>query len=311
MTVSEIYVGMDIGGTKTAVSLFDEKGRMIFDHKEPTIETEEANELFGFLCGLVFKAFRKCGYSINLLKGIGVGVPSAVDHKTGEILFTPNIPELSGINLIENFSEYFGVRTVIDNDANRAALAEHRFGAGNGYDNMAYITVSTGIGGGIILNGSLLHGSRGYAGEIGHIILDRNSDALCGCGNKGCAEAIASGSGLKNNILRRIPVGISSKLDENSCTGEAIKMAYDQGDKLAAEIIRESAETVGLLLYNINCVLDLDAFVIGGGLTNFGEAYFKGIKDSFMKYSKVDVEIIPASLEENRGTIGAAQLLFD
>lgn len=312
MSLNKVIVGMDIGGTKTAVSLFSNEGsELLFTYKEPTPLVDDPEKFFEFLCGLIFKCFRRCGISINLLEGIGVGVPSAVDTNSGEILYTPNIPVLHDFNLLYNFRDYFVVRTIIDNDANCAALAEYKFGAGKGCSNMAYITLSTGIGSGIILDGKLFRGSHGYSGEVGHINMDMNSEDACGCGNKGCAEAIASGASLDAKIKKEIAKGKKTSIKTFPVTGEVLKRAYDEGDELAIHIFNTLADVAGILLYDINCILDLERFVIGGGLTNLGDAYLERIRESFLKYSKINVDILKAKLDDKRGTLGAAQLLFN
>lgn len=171
MNNKELFAGIDIGGTKVAIGLFDENASMLYRARKATLKAKNAQELrkflLDFLCETVSEADKKGCIGGEKLKGIGIGVPAPVNQRTGKILFTPNIPKLTELNLLEDFKNYFRVRTAVDNDANCAALAEHRYGAGRGTDNMAYVTISTGIGGGLILNGKLFRGTNGFAGEVG------------------------------------------------------------------------------------------------------------------------------------------------
>lgn len=315
MNNKELFAGIDIGGTKVAIGLFDENALMLYRARKATLKAKSAQELrkflLNFLCETVSEADKKGCVGGGKLKGIGIGVPAPVNQRTGKILFTPNIPKLTELNLLEDFKNYFRVRTAVDNDANCAALAEHRYGAGRGTDNMAYVTISTGIGGGLILNGKLFRGTNGFAGEVGHVIMDMHSDAVCGCGNKGCAEALASGANLEKLVKTQIKNGKHTIIKKFPVTGEILKEAYMKGDTLAREIFFQITEIVGTLLYNISTILDIDRFVIGGGFINFGDDLFVGIKNAFMKYSKIPADIVCAELKQDFGIIGAAQLLFE
>lgn len=306
---SSIYVGLDIGGTKTAIGLYDGNDACLFSGIEPTPKSLEAEELFAFFCAMILRSFRKSGYSLNSLGGIGVGVPGAVDSRTGEVLFAPNLGAINDINLKSSLEEYFGTKVAIDNDANCGALAEYRFGAGRGAENMAYITASTGVGGGLILGGRLFRGSHGYAGEVGHVILEAGSDALCGCGNRGCAEALASGANFDAWVQSQISKGRHTLMNSFPVDGRELSRAYEAGDALAAELIERSAGYIGMLMYNINTILDLDRFVLGGGLMKLCDDYIDRVRASFKELSKNDVEIAAAQLINDFGIVGAAQLL--
>lgn len=303
-----IFVGLDIGGTKTAVGLFDESGECVISCANPTPACADAEQLFPFFCATILRAFRKARISLDKLKGIGVGVPGAVNSRTGDILFVPNLHALKYVDLKSSLEEYFGTRVVIDNDANCGALAEYKYGAGRGAVNMAYVTASTGVGGGLILNGKLYRGSNGYAGEVGHVILDAKSDFICGSGDRGCAEALASGANFDKWVCEQRENGINTIM-QSPVDGKEVARAFSQGDELAERLIKRSAGYIGMLMYNINTILDMDRFVLGGGLLHLCSGYIEDVRSAFNALSKVHADIAAAELKDNFGIIGAALLL--
>jgi glucokinase len=215
--------------------------------------------------------------------------------------------------------EEFRVPAFVGNDANLAALAEHRFGAGRGVAHMIYITVSTGIGGGIIADGKLFLGARGFAGEVGHQTLDAHGP-ICNCGNAGCLEAIASGTAILNNARDALRGGRDSRMralvggDLNNLTGAVITQAAQEGDRLAREIYARAGYFIGLGIVNLLHNFDTRLFVLGGSVAlHAWDFIFPEIGKTFEKYAmssmRAGVRIVPAELGDDVGLLGAAALV--
>lgn len=304
------YIGLDIGGTKTALGVFDKDMQLLKKLSYPTPSKASKEELASFFIKAVKDAelfSEKEGFKLS---AVGVGVPAAINKNTSEILFTPNIPALTEINIRKLFEKELNILTVTDNDANCAALAEHRYGAGRDFENMAYITVSTGIGCGLILNDKLYRGVHGYAGEIGHVVLDMFSKRICGCKNAGCAEIFGAGSHLEETVKLAEKSGKTTVI-KRPADGISLKEALLKGDELAKEIFDTVVNTAATLIYDLTVILDIDKFVVGGGFLNFGDAFTEGIKGAYKKRAHIGAQIVRAELKQDFGIIGAAQLLFE
>lgn len=310
-------VGIDIGGTKTAAGIFREDLSIIDSGKIKTPRSERPEQIIDEIISFVSSLLLKNGLNFSDISKIGIGVPSLINFKTGVILKTHNIPCLENFNICSCFEKSTGVDTVADNDANLAALAEYTFGAGKGFEHMIYSTASTGIGGGIIINGNLFRGSGYCAGEIGHMIITENSGALCGCNNRGCFESHASGAYISKNAEILKSNGISTDFLEEisggieNINGESLYKAYIAGDKAADMLFSDICHYLGLLYYNLYKALCINCFVIGGGLTHFGEIMFKKIEDSFLSFNHEIFEpvyFLPSKLGQDFGIIGAALL---
>jgi glucokinase len=213
--------------------------------------------------------------------------------------------------------DHFGVPVVLGNDANLAALGEHAYGAGRGVSDMIYMTVSTGIGGGIISDGELFLGSHGYAGEIGHqtILVD---GPLCGCGNHGCLEALAAGPAIGRMGQEAAAQGVAPYLLELGCghpqqvTGRHVTQAAREGDGPAVEIIARAGRYIGMGLANLANILNPSLFVIGGGVSTVGNVLFDAVRASLScsaMYATRDVTVVPAGLGEDVGLLGAVELI--
>jgi glucokinase len=227
----------------------------------------------------------------------------------------PNLPGWHDVPLAELIREEFGLPTRLENDANAAALAEHRFGAGQGSDHMIYVTVSTGIGGGFILGGKLYAGATGAAAEIGHTTV-LASGPLCGCGNRGCLEALAAGSAIAREARERVRRGVPTLIAELSCgdpeniSAKLVAGAADQGDWEANAILDQAMAYLGLGMANLVNLLNPQLLVIGGGLTKMGERLFEPVRRaidlrSFATAARA-VELRQAQLGDDVGLLGAA-----
>lgn len=318
--MSAYRVGIDVGGTKLAYGLFDQEMNLLGRGQSPTDSKIPAEMAIDSIATDVDELLEKHNIKRSELEGVGACVPSYINAETGYIIYTTNLPTWNGLPMRDLMSEKFGVPVQIDNDANAAALAEHHLGAGRGHRHMIYITVSTGVGGGIIINNKLFRGNHGMAGEIGHVLVSDTWGLKCGCGNRGCIESIASGPSMSAYAAWQIhKKGRKSKISDfagdGTITGKDIAMAAADGDALAIETVEHAGKYLGRLFSSLYQTLDIDHIVYGGGaikvsplLMQEAEATFKEITKFAQAYP---VTFVPAELGDNTGIIGAALLLDD
>lgn len=279
----DYIIGIDIGGTKIATGVFDPDFALLAQHTQPFNQNASAEGIFSCLCNGVLAALADAPAEGSIAK-IGVSIPGIVNAAGTGVFFTPNTPSIWGFALGDRLRQRFNAKVQLENDANAAALAEYTLGAGRGFLSMIYSTISTGIGAGIILDGRLYRGSNRAAGEIGHMILVPGGEP-CGCGNNGCVEAYAGGANFPKQIQARIDAGEPTLMRElakqhGRIDGHVLAEAYHAGDSLAAEFLERITRLLGTLYYNIYRILDIQCFVLGGGLTNLGETLLQPIRDT-------------------------------
>ena len=269
-------VGLDLGGTKIYTALVDLNGTIIKEKVVETLAFEGEEAVINRMMDTIDYVIE--GTDKELIKAIGIGAPGALDLKEGIVIESPNLP-FENFELVGKIRARYDLPTYLDNDANVATLGEYKFGAGKGTENMIYMTVSTGIGGGAILNGKIFRGSTGNALEIGHTTISQER-TRCGCGNIGCAESLASGTA--------------------------------NGDRVAKEILNTSLTYLGITVANIITTFDPEKVVIGGGVINGGDIVLETIKEEVAKRCmKVFVDscsIEKAKLGGQAGVLGAAAL---
>ena len=247
---------------------------------------------------------------------IGMGCPGLIDSTNGIVRFSPNLPSWNNVEIGKIMSEEFNIPVFIDNDVRVATLGEYNFGAGKGYKNILCITVGTGVGGGIILNGELQRGLTQSMGEIGHITLKKDGP-LCGCGNYGCLEALASSTAIireTKEVLKQGKSEIMSNMVEQGSQINAylVTQAAKQGDPEAQRIMNETGEWVGIGLSTVINLLNPEIIIIGGGVSLAGDVLFNPIKETINKRAlKIPgsfVKVVPAQLGDSAGMIGASTL---
>jgi len=287
-----VVLGIDIGGTKIAAGRVNERAEVLHSSVVPT----RASEGFEASMGQVYTAIEE-----NLspeVAAIGVCAPGPMNPKTGVIYNPPNLPGWSHVPLAELVSKKFGLPCRAENDANAAGLAETLFGAARGCSNVFYITLSTGIGTGIILNGRIYHGKNGVAGEGGHVAIDYRSQAICGCGTPGCIEALASGTAIA----------------KRGRTPEEISRGVAAGDPEAVAALEEVCLMLAAWLGSVISLLDPDIIVIGGGVSQIGEPLFSRLRrltpTRTINQFAADTPIVPAHLAANVGILGAAAVVL-
>ena len=239
--------------------------------------------------------------------------------KLGVVTSSPNLPGWSDIPLRDIIREKYGITTYLVNDASAAALGEYHLGAGRGVSNLIYVTVSTGIGGGIIIDGKLYCGTSGSAGEVGHMTIDVDGPR-CRCGNVGCLEVLASGTAVAKEAIDRISAGEGSYLTEivggriENITAEKVGVAARYGDSLALEVIAKAAMYLGVGMVNLVNIFNPEMIIVGGGMSKLGDLLFVPVRqlvqERAFRLSAQAVHIVPAELGDNAGVLGATVFAF-
>ena len=302
-------VGVDLGGTKIYTALVDLEGNI---KKEKTVETL-AHEGEEAVMGRILDTINYVidGTDKDLIKSIGIGSPGPLDVKNGVILETANLP-FKNFAIVRTIKETYDLPTYLDNDANVATLGEFMFGAGKGTDNMVFITASTGIGGGAVLNGRLFRGATGNALEVGHMTVSTEGPR-CGCGNVGCAEALGSGTAIGKRAKEAVLTNVTTSLKnyDNVTAKEVFKEAAN-GDRVAKNILETSLTYLGIAVANTITNFDPEKVVIGGGVVNGGDIVIETIRDVVtercMSTFVENCTVEKAVLGGKAGGLGAAAL---
>ena len=302
-------VGVDLGGTKIYTALVDLEGNIIKEKAVETLAFEGENAVMGRLIDTINYVID--GSEKNLIKSIGIGSPGPLDVKNGVIIENSNLP-FKNFEIVKTIRETYDLPTYLDNDANVATLGEFMFGAGKGTENMVFITASTGIGGGAVINGKLFRGTTGNALEIGHTIV-ANEGPRCGCGNIGCAEALGSGTAIGKRAKEAVATNVETSLKnyENVTSKEVFKEAAN-GDRVAKNILETSLNYLGIAVANTITNFDPEKVVIGGGVINGGSIVLDTIRrvvgERALKTFVDSCTVEKAVLGGKAGVLGAAAL---
>lgn len=302
-------VGLDLGGTKIYTALVDLNGTIIKEKVVETLAFEGEEAVINRMMDTIDYVIE--GTDKELIKAIGIGAPGALDLKEGIVMESPNLP-FENFELVGKIRARYDLPTYLDNDANVATLGEYRFGAGKGTENMIYMTVSTGIGGGAILNGKIFRGSTGNALEIGHTTISQER-TRCGCGNLGCSESLASGTAIGKRAKEAVNSNAETSLKNyDDVTSKEVFMEAAKGDRVAKEILNTSLTYLGITVANVITSFDPEKVVIGGGVINGGDIVLETVKEEVAKRCmKVFVDscsIEKAKLGGQAGVLGAAAL---
>ncbi len=311
--MEKVCFSFDIGGTAVKAGLFNTEGKLLEKWEFATQRTEDGKDILRDVAKFTKDKIKELKLSEEAVIGVGVGIPGPVTED-GQVLMLANLG-LANFNLEKEMSEMTGLRVKAGNDANVAAMGEYWMGGGKGYQNLVLVTLGTGVGGGIILNGHILSGNKGAAGEIGHILVNEEETDPCGCKKKGCLEQYASAPGIVK--LAKKALSKSEEASELRNKEEiSAKLIFDcakNGDKLAMEVVEEACRYLGLALSHIAQVVDPEAFVIGGGVSKAGEIITETIKKYYNMYvieSLKDKEFRLATLGNDAGIYGAAKLII-
>lgn len=311
--MEKCFVGLDFGGTSIKAVAIDDEGSILGSDRIAT-PTEGAES--------VLEAIYQISRSVAkdaLITGVGIAVPGVVDMNAGVVKFIPNVPGAwNDRPLAAELSDRLQVPCALLNDARAATYGELKYGAGRDCRNFALLTVGTGIGGGIVLNGDLFLGSTGNAGEVGHQIIDLHGPR-CGCGGWGCGEVFASGSALAASAMRVITQGLgSAQALRSACGGDVGKMTARlvletaaQKDPLACQLVKEEGVRLAAVISNLIVVLNPERIIVGGGVSLAGDLLLDEVRNSlndrigrFLLCGPVD--IVPAELGDNAGALGSA-----
>jgi glucokinase len=280
-------IGVDVGGTKVAAGLVDRSGEIRVLERMPMVPTGEAAAGLNAVTSAIDSVSRRSAAdpkTQGTIRGIGICSPGPLDPVAGLVINPPNVPCWRNYPLASEVANIYHVPVKLDNDANAAALAEARWGAGRGCQNIFYATIGTGIGSGIVLDGKIFHGRTGAAGEGGHVSIDYRGPR-CGCGKRGCIEAYASGPAIARRTREKLTADgnrgsaihelSSGNLD--AISSEMVGQAYAAGDRLATEILQETVELLSAWLGNIVDLLDPEVIIVGGGVAAMLKPFFEEI----------------------------------
>lgn len=309
-------IGVDVGGTNVKVALVDKAGSIVFTDTVPTRAEMGYEYTISNMIKAISDVMKEAKVTKDAVEGIGFGFPGQIDCDNGIVRLAPNIPGWVNIPIADIVSKEFGVPVKVDNDVRCAALAELNYGAGKGAQNLICITVGTGIGSGLIVNGKLVRGASNAAGELGHIKLQMENGPLCGCGDHGCLEAFASGPAIVAMAEEYIKGGKSTKyreLAKNEITPYYVCEAAKQGDVVAKKIFEIIGTYIGIGLSSVVNLLNPEKIVIGGGVADAGDLLFNPIKEALVKRAMpiqgAAVQVVHAELGNTAGVIGASLLL--
>ncbi|WP_100407853.1 ROK family protein [Bacillus solitudinis] len=308
-------LGVDLGGTQIRVGLFTEKGELIEKKTTLTLAEEGPTAVIERLKELIYEVSHSVvqQHGKESILGIGIGCPGPLDVFDGIVKSPPNLKGWINIPLRQILEDEFSMPVYLNNDANAAVLGEYYFGNGKGKRNIVYLTISTGVGSGVIDNGQLQLGNNGSAAEVGHMIINPNGP-LCGCGNNGCVEVYVSGTGIERRMKTKFSEETpNSVLREHEWNTREIFSAAQKDHPLALEVVEETKRYLGVVLVNIIHLYNPQVIIFGGGVSKVGDYLIKPAvefaKKQAMKPMGDQVDFLPAFLGDDVGLIGAASLV--
>ena len=302
-----LIVAVDIGGTHIRAAAYEPESINPIAHQRTRSYATEPG-VYDRLVQAIEAVWQP-----GKVDALGIASPGPLDPHTGTILDTPNIPEWVNFPVGPKLCDHFGVPVYLDNDANMAALAEWVYGAGKGHDHLVYLTISTGIGGGVISNGRLLQGFRGMGAELGHMIIDPDGPR-CGCGGYGHIESFSSGPAIARFVNDQINAGVKSSLQtQTKLSAAQVADAAFQGDELALSAFERAGFYLGIGVANYLAIFDPSILVFGGGVSQAGELLFKPFRESlqrhiFHPHYLDDLIVTKAAMGDNAGLLGALAL---
>ena len=313
-------LAVDLGGTKIATTLITPQGEVLSREYSPTLAEEGVDAVIGRILAIGSALLRGARLPYTSLSGIAIAAAGAIDSQKGIVTDSPNLPGWHNIPLKAEIEKATGTRTFVINDATAAALGEHRFGAGRGVNNLIYLTVSTGIGGGIIIDGKLYSGVSGSAGELGHMTIDLNGPR-CACGNIGCLEVMASGKAVAREAQRLIAHGARTVIldlaegDAQYVTAQTVATAAHKGDQVALSIVDRAATYLGVGMVNLVNIFNPEMIIVGGGMGKMGEMLLKParrvVAERAFRFPASVVRIVSSELGDNSGVFGAVAFVAD
>lgn len=310
----KLYAGIDLGGTDIKGGLVEDSGRIIDEERIPTEAGKGPSHVLERMVKIITVLRER--NADREVAGAGVGVPGQVLVEEGLLVEAPNLKDWHNIHVADEMQKRLDIPVIVDNDANVAALGEYRYGAGKGCRNMLMVTLGTGVGGGLILNGEVYRGAAGGAGEFGHIVV-RRGGAVCTCGRRGCVEAYVGSGGILRILREKLDAGEESLLrdrDTDILTPKDISRAAEQGDRTARRVLAEAGEWLSVGIGSVANLLNIERAVIGGGVSAAGDLILKPLQEALpetaLKVSLDSLEVVPAQLGNKAGLAGAASLVI-
>ncbi len=305
---------VDLGGTTVKMGLFETAGNLLEKWEIDTNKEDQGSHILPDIAASIRGKMTEKSIKDSDVAGVGIGVPGAVTDN-GEIIGAANLG-WGTFNVRETLEGLTGLKVKVGNDANVAALGEMYAGGGKGYNSIVAVTLGTGVGGGVVIDGKIVCGANGAGGEIGHIHVDDNETEVCGCGNKGCLEQYTSATGVVRLAKRRLAADdkASSIRNIENLTCKDVFDAVKEGDELSIEVAEKFGYILGKALAQVACVVNPEAFVIGGGVSKAGEILLTFIQKNFVTYTfngcrNTDFKL--ASLGNDAGIYGAAKLIME
>lgn len=315
--MKKVAVGVDIGGTNTVYGLVDEKGNIICEGLFPTRNFPDVDQYMEELYLGIQSLLKQCGEDFELI-GVGIGAPNGNYYK-GTIEYAPNLEWKGVIHVVEKMKRYFPtVPVIITNDANAAAVGEMVYGGAKGMKDFIVVTLGTGLGSGFVANGQLIYGHDGFAGELGHVIVNRTG-RVCGCGRKGCLETYASATGIKRTVYKlladRTEDSEFRRIPFSELTAEMITSAALNGDELAIAAYEYTGMVLGRALADAVAITSPEAIFLFGGLAKAGKYIFEPTK-KYMEMHMLNifrdkVKLLPSGIDgKNAAVLGASALVW-
>ncbi|MCD8031225.1 MAG: ROK family protein [Bacteroides sp.] len=314
----QYVVGIDVGGTNTVFGIVDARGSILASGAVKTQSYTEVENYVDEVCKNLLPLILAQG-GVEKIKGIGIGAPNG-NYYSGTIEFAPNLPWKGMVPLAALFEERLGIPTALTNDANAAAVGEMTYGAARGMKDFIMITLGTGVGSGIVINGQVVYGHDGFAGELGHVIMRRQNGRLCGCGRHGCLETYCSATGVARTarelLAARTDQSLLRNIPAESITSKDVFDAAIQGDELAAEIFKFTGELLGEALADFIAFSSPEAIVFFGGLAKSGDLIMKPIQESIdsnvLQVFKGKAKLLVSELKDSDAAVlGASALAWE
>lgn len=306
-----MYVGIDLGGTQLRVALADSRGRLRGVARRPTNAQLGRDHVVDALVSSVADVLLAEGIKSKSVRALGLGMPGPLDPVKGLVISPGNLPGFINVPLNRILTRRTGIRSYLHHDAHLAALAEYRHGAGRGCKNLIYVTVSTGIGAGLVLDGKLYSGANGIAGEVGHVVVQAGGP-LCSCGNRGCVEALASGTAIAREARELAAGEIASPLHglARPTAADVVRMAR-KDDPLAIQILESAGNALGIAIGTLVNLFNPDLIVLGGSVIKAGGLLLapmhRSMEASSWKAARRGLRIVKPALQGDVGLIGAIE----
>ncbi len=274
-------VGVDLGGTKIELGLIDPQNKIIAREKIPTNPDDGPESAVDRIAGVV-NTFKKNIPDGQKIEALGICCPGPLDHEAGVLINPTNLPKFFNVPLRQMLSDRLDLPVTMEHDAKASALGEFHFGAGRNETSMVFMVIGTGVGAAIIMNGELVRGVKNFAGEVGHVTIDRNGEP-CFCGSRGCLDTFTSGPWLARRYQRLLKE--NNQLVDDTISGQDVALRAKDGDPLALRIITEAGEAIGIAVATMAMILDIELFVFGGSVSKCGDLLLDPARLTVPKYS--------------------------